>query len=992
MQGVAANRGVNYRALSEVFKLKQERRSLYSYTITVSMMEIYCEIIRDLLKPPSKRRELKLKELAAGEILIDGLTELEAQSEADILNAMALGESYRSTEYTAMNDVSSRSHSVVRITIHAQHLGSEKSFIAKMHLIDLAGSERLSKSLAVGQRAIEARAINSSLAALGNVLESLQHHNAHIPYRDSKLTHLLKDSLGGNAKALMFINVSPSDSDTKESFCSLNFGSRARKVEIGEKAAKRWAKLKESVSVVPNNSGNNENSGDSAPVPPSPGGRRASISLRSIVLAAATASKSKDSSLTDPKAMGAKIAELEAQIKDWQSKNSELRGDLEEANSALDHINRQLMEEQAKVGELSGNPIAGKALKSLQTPQKGSKAGMSEPNQRGNGENYERQIAELENLLSSSEKERKQWKERAEIRLEEQLRAYQAENSGKSAENSKSITTIDENAPLSGSSLWKNKLSKLMGAKNGQAPQENDVQTINRLNNEVNELRVAVKHHEMNERKIKEFLRERGLNITESPSPLNRELIKFTGVSELENASGGSNYTASSAVSSPNSSVSLELNRLLAQVRDYEGKLAAAKKNEYAARAEAKSSAEKLSSKHLEELELLKKTVEEYKKNYQLLQVKLKTSKFSTEKEALKQHQNDMSELQTRLENASRESVGQLEKQKAELLAKLNAQMAKNSELKEVIRKEIERRNQLEALIKQFIVALKQSQPLKEGGILLTLPLQSNDSQSSENSSENGENKGESNNGAEATIQTGNIDVQALIAQANALAADSAASNSLSLALISSATSPRGHSRTPSIGSLKSPTPLSERSLSYTEPSSFASPNVVPPLNFAKSPLSSTTGSYNNGSISLTSPQSANSAASATTPTRRMSIIEKNRLSAGKTASRARTVSAAALTAALADGPPSDSSSANTTPRLGPAASVVAALQAEKEKKENASGHKRITPTATNSGAAGKSGWSRLASLAKPRVVTKKLSDQNSDKSAADSTSDDTTF
>jgi kinesin family protein C2/C3 len=106
--------------------------------------------------------------------------------------------------------------------------------IGKLHLVDLAGSERLSKTGATGDRLKEAQNINKSLSALGDVIAALQQRSKHIPYRNSKLTHLLQDSLGGNSKVLMFVNCSPASTNAGETLCSLNFAARASKVELGK--------------------------------------------------------------------------------------------------------------------------------------------------------------------------------------------------------------------------------------------------------------------------------------------------------------------------------------------------------------------------------------------------------------------------------------------------------------------------------------------------------------------------------------------------------------------------------------------------------------------------------------------------------------------------------------------------------------------------------------------------------------------------------------
>jgi len=135
---------------------------------------------------------------------------------------------------TNMNEHSSRSHSLLSVEVEGENLIAGIKYVGKLHLIDLAGSERLSKSLATGDRLEEAKAINKSLSALGNVIEALQKKSSHIPYRNSKLTYLLSDSLGGHAKTLMFINVSPNNTDAEETNCSLQFATRVRKVELGQ--------------------------------------------------------------------------------------------------------------------------------------------------------------------------------------------------------------------------------------------------------------------------------------------------------------------------------------------------------------------------------------------------------------------------------------------------------------------------------------------------------------------------------------------------------------------------------------------------------------------------------------------------------------------------------------------------------------------------------------------------------------------------------------
>jgi len=233
MSGIPEDPGVNTRALHELFRLRDERSHDFRYKISVSFLEIYNETVKDLLEADKGAdKPLKIHKGPNG-MYIDNLAEWEVTSPEDVHKAMDVGAKNRSVGVTNMNEHSSRSHSLLSVRVVGQNLTAGITYYGKLHLIDLAGSERISKSQATGQRLKEAQAINKSLSALGNVIEALQHKNAHVPYRDSKLTFLLQDSLGGHAKTLMFINVSPTEDDSEESFCSLNFASRVRKVELG---------------------------------------------------------------------------------------------------------------------------------------------------------------------------------------------------------------------------------------------------------------------------------------------------------------------------------------------------------------------------------------------------------------------------------------------------------------------------------------------------------------------------------------------------------------------------------------------------------------------------------------------------------------------------------------------------------------------------------------------------------------------------------------
>ena len=232
MNGNENDRGVNYRALERLFAIQQERSGDYEYEFYVSMKEIYNEQIRDLLDVSKDDSTLKIRQ-AAGGMYVENLTELPVHSITDVLNALDTGSKNRATNITNMNEHSSRSHSILSVRIVGHNRVGGVTYNGKLHLIDLAGSERISKSGAQGDRLKEAQAINKSLSALGDVIQALQQKQQHIPYRNSKLTYLLQDSLGGHAKTLMFVNLSAAQSNADETLCSLQFASRVRQVELG---------------------------------------------------------------------------------------------------------------------------------------------------------------------------------------------------------------------------------------------------------------------------------------------------------------------------------------------------------------------------------------------------------------------------------------------------------------------------------------------------------------------------------------------------------------------------------------------------------------------------------------------------------------------------------------------------------------------------------------------------------------------------------------
>eukprot|EP00750_Incisomonas_marina_P020783 INCI4086.5.p1 GENE.INCI4086.5~~INCI4086.5.p1 ORF type:complete len:1393 (+),score=313.52 INCI4086.5:228-4406(+) len=198
MDGSAADPGVNPRALKTLFAIKEQRAAQFDISVRCSMLEIYNEAINDLLDPENSQK-LSVKIGRRGNH-IPGLTTREVTCPEDVTAIFQEGSHNRSIGATNMNDRSSRSHCMLSVVVESRSKLTGEVLVGRLHNIDLAGSERLTKSGAAGQRAKEAVAINKSLSALGNVIAALANKRAHVPYRDSVLTYALQSSLAGNSK------------------------------------------------------------------------------------------------------------------------------------------------------------------------------------------------------------------------------------------------------------------------------------------------------------------------------------------------------------------------------------------------------------------------------------------------------------------------------------------------------------------------------------------------------------------------------------------------------------------------------------------------------------------------------------------------------------------------------------------------------------------------------------------------------------------------
>ncbi|RMZ92214.1 hypothetical protein DV736_g518, partial [Chaetothyriales sp. CBS 134916] len=226
----AVRKGIIPRIIEQMFDAIVVHGSAnIEYTVGISYLEIYMERIRDLLNPANDN--LPIHEGAKGPY-VKGLREIYVGSVDEVYTAMHLGQRARATASTNMNLESSRSHSIFLVTINQRDIntGSQKS--GMLYLVDLAGSEKVGKTGASGQTLEEAKKINKSLSALGMVINALTDgKSTHVPYRDSKLTRILQESLGGNSRTTLIINCSPSSYNDAETVSTLRFGTRAKTIK-----------------------------------------------------------------------------------------------------------------------------------------------------------------------------------------------------------------------------------------------------------------------------------------------------------------------------------------------------------------------------------------------------------------------------------------------------------------------------------------------------------------------------------------------------------------------------------------------------------------------------------------------------------------------------------------------------------------------------------------------------------------------------------------
>eukprot|EP00762_Andalucia_godoyi_P004183 ANDGO_06248.mRNA.1 Kinesin-related protein 5 len=228
-------KGIIPRGANLIFRTIDKDTSSTEYSVKCSYLEIYNETIQDLLDPTGLKKNLKIHESPQKGIYIQDLTEEYVNNEEDIYTLLDIGASNRAVASTNMNLESSRSHTVFIIEVH-QKTGDGSTKSGRLNLVDLAGSEKVGKTGATGQTLEEAKGINKSLSALGLCINALVEGRKHVPYRDSKLTRILQDSLGGNTKTTLLCACSPHDDNFEETISTLKFGARAKTIKTNVKA------------------------------------------------------------------------------------------------------------------------------------------------------------------------------------------------------------------------------------------------------------------------------------------------------------------------------------------------------------------------------------------------------------------------------------------------------------------------------------------------------------------------------------------------------------------------------------------------------------------------------------------------------------------------------------------------------------------------------------------------------------------------------------
>lgn len=227
--------GLVFRTMKEIFRIAYgERAGAYETTIKLQLLELYNEDFRDLLNEQEKVAKPEIRLIPDIGVKVDNVVQIPVAKFSEAQEVVSRGYRNRTVRATNSNSVSSRSHSILTFHLSGENLRTKKKYDGKLHFVDLAGSERVGKSGVQGDALKEAQAINKSLSALGDVIQALSKKESFVPFRNSQLTKLLQESLGGNSKTVMICNIAPCKHSMSETINSLRFATRAHSVEMGK--------------------------------------------------------------------------------------------------------------------------------------------------------------------------------------------------------------------------------------------------------------------------------------------------------------------------------------------------------------------------------------------------------------------------------------------------------------------------------------------------------------------------------------------------------------------------------------------------------------------------------------------------------------------------------------------------------------------------------------------------------------------------------------
>ncbi|KAM9713117.1 kinesin-1 heavy chain-like [Menidia menidia] len=346
--------GIIPRIVQDIFNYIYSMDENLEFHIKVSYFEIYLDKIRDLLDV--SKINLSVHEDKNRVPYVKGCTERFVCSPEEVMDTIDEGKNNRHVAVTNMNEHSSRSHSIFLINIKQENSQTEQKLTGKLYLVDLAGSEKVGKTGAEGTVLDEAKMINKSLSSLGNVISALAEGSSYVPYRDSKMTRILQDSLGGNCRTTMVICCSPSSFNDAETRSTLLFGQRAKTIKntvilnvelTAEQWKKKWEKEKEKNKTLKNtvtwleNELNRWRSGESVPVEEQFDKEKAKAEVQAL-----------DSALNNDKAASKQVPSTLAAVKLTDTEKEKYEGEMAKLYKELDDKDEEINQQSQQVEKL----------------------------------------------------------------------------------------------------------------------------------------------------------------------------------------------------------------------------------------------------------------------------------------------------------------------------------------------------------------------------------------------------------------------------------------------------------------------------------------------------------------------------------------------------------------------------------------------------------------------------------------------------------------